>query len=258
MMQTRSWINRWEVTQRRRVTLWRNLTAAQLFVGSFLLVILVGTLGLKTLPGLYTGAPLGWLDALFTATSAVCVTGLIVVDTATYVTPAGQAWILLLIQLGGLGIITFTTLIIVLLGRRLSLRQEAISSSSVEAAAPWAAAASGAGVGSSFLRPHAKAHRCPDIALRQIALGADGICCQKVNEAVPFVVAGVRDIHISNEIVGDAKLALLARLARQAHMTVCVDHPRAAERPAARRSGYRQAGRRAGFLRCRVRRYPQV
>src|SRR5690349_2696256 len=36
------------------------------------------------------------------------------------------------------------------------------------------------------LRPHAKAHRCPDISLRQIALGADGICCQKVQEAVPF------------------------------------------------------------------------
>jgi D-serine deaminase-like pyridoxal phosphate-dependent protein len=79
------------------------------------------------------------------------------------------------------------------------------------------------------LRPHAKAHRCPDISLRQIALGADGICCQKVNEAVPFVAAGVRDIHISNEVVGDAKLSLLARLARQARMTVCGDHPRAAE-----------------------------
>jgi D-serine deaminase-like pyridoxal phosphate-dependent protein len=84
------------------------------------------------------------------------------------------------------------------------------------------------------LRPHAKAHRCPDIALRQIALGADGICCQKVQEAVPFVEAGVRDIHISNEVVGDAKLALLAKLARQAHMTVCVDHPRAAEALSAR------------------------
>jgi hypothetical protein len=45
----------------------------------------------------------GWLDSLFTATSAVCVTGLIVVDTATYFTPAGQAFLLLLIQLGGRG-----------------------------------------------------------------------------------------------------------------------------------------------------------
>lgn len=77
------------------------------------------------------------------------------------------------------------------------------------------------------LRPHAKAHKCPEIALRQVALGATGICCQKVSEAVPFVEAGVRDILISNEVVGAQKLALLARLAKQAHMTVCVDNARA-------------------------------
>ena len=70
------------------------------------------------------------------------------------------------------------------------------------------------------LRPHAKAHKCPEIALRQIALGAEGICCQKVSEAVPFLAAGVRDIHISNEVVGAAKLVLLARLAKQAKVTV--------------------------------------
>ncbi|MGB6104675.1 MAG: DSD1 family PLP-dependent enzyme [Pusillimonas sp.] len=75
------------------------------------------------------------------------------------------------------------------------------------------------------LRPHAKAHRCPEIALRQLALGAQGICCQKVSEAVPFVAAGLRNIHISNEVVGPAKLTLLAQLAQQADITVCVDHP---------------------------------
>lgn len=79
------------------------------------------------------------------------------------------------------------------------------------------------------LRPHAKAHRCPDIALRQIALGAQGVCCQKVSEAVCFVAAGIRDIHISNEIVGASKLDLLARLATQAQITVCVDNMRALE-----------------------------
>jgi D-serine deaminase-like pyridoxal phosphate-dependent protein len=73
------------------------------------------------------------------------------------------------------------------------------------------------------LRPHAKAHKCPEIALRQLALGARGICCQKVSEALPFVAAGVGDILISNEVVGPAKHALLARLARHARMTVCVD-----------------------------------
>lgn len=77
------------------------------------------------------------------------------------------------------------------------------------------------------LRPHAKAHKCPEIALRQIALGAQGICCQKVSEALPFLAAGVRDIHISNEVVGAPKLALLARLARQAKVSVCVDHAQA-------------------------------
>lgn len=73
------------------------------------------------------------------------------------------------------------------------------------------------------LRPHAKAHKCPDISLAQIARGAVGICCQKVTEAIPFVQAGVRDIHISNEVVGPTKAALLAELARHARLSVCVD-----------------------------------
>jgi trk system potassium uptake protein len=130
----RRWINEWDVVGRRRTSAWRRLTPPQLFVGSFAVLVLLGTLGLRLLPGLYTGERLGWLDALFTATSAVCVTGLIVVDTATYFTVAGQAFILLLIQLGGLGMITFTSLIIIVLGRRLSLRQEALSASAVEVA----------------------------------------------------------------------------------------------------------------------------
>ena len=100
-----------------------------MLASSFVLLILGGTLGLRLLPGLYTGERLGWIDSLFTATSAVCVTGLTVVDTATYFTWLGQAWVLLLIQLGGLGIITFTTLIILALGRRLSLEHESITSS---------------------------------------------------------------------------------------------------------------------------------
>lgn len=100
------------------------IPATRLFLISFAMLIAFGTLGLLVLPGIYTGGRLGFVDALFTATSAVCVTGLIVVDTATYFTPLGQAWIALLIQLGGLGILTFTTLLIVLLGRRTSLALE--------------------------------------------------------------------------------------------------------------------------------------
>lgn len=128
---TRHWINRWDVGAARpwRGRWWQVVTPAQLLVASFALLVAAGTLGLRLLPGLYTGERLGWLDALFTATSAVCVTGLVVVDTATYFTPAGQAYLLLLIQLGGLGIVTLTSLVIVALGRRLSLRQEVLSGS---------------------------------------------------------------------------------------------------------------------------------
>lgn len=125
----------WDILDtRRQRSLWRRLTAPQLFAGSFLALIAVGTLGLKFLPGIYTAEPLGWLDALFTTTSAVCVTGLITVDTATYFTTWGQAWILLLIQLGGLGIITFTTVLTLLLGQKLSLRGETLSSTSADVA----------------------------------------------------------------------------------------------------------------------------
>lgn len=126
--------NPWIRQTERRRSFWRRLTPPQLFVASFAGLIILGTLGLKLLPGIYTGEPLTWLDALFTATSAVCVTGLIVVDTATHFTTAGQAFLLLLIQLGGLGMITFTTLIILALGRRLSLRHERLSSSTAEVA----------------------------------------------------------------------------------------------------------------------------
>lgn len=116
---------RWDVPQGQRLPIWQKITPPQLFVGSFALLVLLGTVGLQYLPGIYTGEPMSWLDALFTSTSAVCVTGLIVVDTATVFTPFGQAWVLLLIQLGGLGMLTFASLIILALGGRLSLRQEA-------------------------------------------------------------------------------------------------------------------------------------
>src|SRR6266851_4203365 len=75
------------------------------------------------------------------------------------------------------------------------------------------------------LRAHAKAHKCPEIALRQVALGAVGVCCQKVSEAAVFVAAGIKDILITNEVMGDAKLGHLARLARSARIGVLVDHP---------------------------------
>jgi len=75
------------------------------------------------------------------------------------------------------------------------------------------------------LRPHAKSHKCPEIALRQMALGAVGICCQKVSEAAVFVEAGIDDVLVTNQVMGEAKLRHLALLARKARIGVLADHP---------------------------------
>ncbi len=74
------------------------------------------------------------------------------------------------------------------------------------------------------LRPHAKSHKCPEIALRQIQLGAVGICCQKVSEAAVFVDAGVSDIFITNQVVGEKKVEHALDLATRARIGVLVDH----------------------------------
>ncbi|MGZ5151316.1 MAG: DSD1 family PLP-dependent enzyme [Burkholderiales bacterium] len=74
------------------------------------------------------------------------------------------------------------------------------------------------------LRPHAKSHKCPQIAMRQMALGAVGVCCQKVSEAEALVEGGVPDVLITNEVVGARKLQRLAALAKQARVAVCVDN----------------------------------
>ena len=73
------------------------------------------------------------------------------------------------------------------------------------------------------VRAHAKTHKCPEIALRQIAAGAIGVCCQKVGEAEAMVEGGVSDVVVSNEVVGPSKLERLARLARRAKIGVCAD-----------------------------------
>ena len=84
-----------------------HLNPAQLFIASFISLIVIGTLLLLLPRATYEG--ISPLDALFTSTSAVCVTGLIVVDTGSYFTQFGQTIILILIQLGGLGIMTFAS-----------------------------------------------------------------------------------------------------------------------------------------------------
>jgi 3-hydroxy-D-aspartate aldolase len=74
------------------------------------------------------------------------------------------------------------------------------------------------------IRPHAKMHKCAEVAKRQIALGAVGVCCQKVSEAEAMVDGGVQDVLVTNEVVGAKKLERLAALARRAKVGVCVDN----------------------------------
>jgi D-serine deaminase-like pyridoxal phosphate-dependent protein len=73
------------------------------------------------------------------------------------------------------------------------------------------------------LRPHAKSHKCAEIAKRQIAAGAVGVCVQKTAEAEALVAGGVQDVLIANEVVGRGKLDRVAQLGKRAQIGVCVD-----------------------------------
>ena len=96
------------------------LSPQAILVLSFIVVILIGTY-LLAQPFSVTGSGLNFIDSLFTATSAACVTGLIVVDTATCFSFAGKIIILLLIQLGGLGIMTFSVFFLFFLRGRFGI-----------------------------------------------------------------------------------------------------------------------------------------
>ncbi len=110
-----------------------HLSPARMILIGFALLILVGT-GLLMLP-ISTNSPGGatFLDALFTATSATCVTGLVVHDTALYWTPFGQAVILILIQIGGMGVVTVAIAIAMLSGKKIGLRQRWVMQESIAA-----------------------------------------------------------------------------------------------------------------------------
>jgi trk system potassium uptake protein TrkH len=103
----------------------RRLSPAQLLSLSIALLIAAGTF-LLSLPVSATGARLSFVDAFFTSTSAVCVTGLIVVDTPVDLTVFGQIVVLLLIQAGGLGYMAITTVVAVALGRQVSVHERLI------------------------------------------------------------------------------------------------------------------------------------
>jgi trk system potassium uptake protein len=111
------------------------LKPARVMALGFMGFILSGS-ALLSLPPMIEGTDIAYIDALFTAASAVCVTGLVVVDTGTFYTPLGQAVIMVLIFCGSLGFMTMATLIFVFLGRKITLRdrllvKEALNQDSV-------------------------------------------------------------------------------------------------------------------------------
>lgn len=117
----------------------KQLHPAQVLVLGFAAVILTGALLLNMPFSSLDGNSVGFVNALFTATSATCVTGLVVVDTGTHWTMFGKVVIMLLIQIGGLGFMTMATLISIIMGRKISLKsrmviQEAFNQSTVAGA----------------------------------------------------------------------------------------------------------------------------
>ncbi len=111
----------------------KKLTSFRIIMGGFLIIILMGTL-LLMLPISTVGeAGASFTDALFTATSATCVTGLIVQDTATYWSLFGKFVILLMIQIGGMGVITIAILFSVLMRKKIGLSERSIMQESVSA-----------------------------------------------------------------------------------------------------------------------------
>lgn len=115
----------------------RRLSPSQILVIGFALIILIGACLLALPIASANGQSLSFIDALFTATSATCVTGLVVVDTGTSFTMFGQVVIICLIQIGGLGFMSFATMYALMLRKKISLRErlllkEAVNAGSME------------------------------------------------------------------------------------------------------------------------------
>ncbi|MEI6856046.1 potassium transporter TrkG [Psychrilyobacter sp.] len=104
----------------------RRILPSRILVLSFIVIILIGTFFLSLPIAVNKGQEISILTALFTATSAVSVTGLTLVDVSMIFSPFGKAVILILIQLGGLGIMTFSTLIFTLIGKQISYHERKI------------------------------------------------------------------------------------------------------------------------------------
>lgn len=111
----------------------KKLSSFQIIITGFMALILVGTFLLMLPVSARAGQWTSFEDALFTSTSAVCVTGLVVHDTATYWSLFGHTVILILIQIGGLGIVTFAAFIAAISGRKISLLQRSLLQESISA-----------------------------------------------------------------------------------------------------------------------------
>ncbi len=111
----------------------RKLTGSQIIIIGFLTVILLGSFLLMLPIATRSGKVTGFMDALFTATSAVCVTGLVVQDTATYWSEFGQAIILMLIQIGGMGVVTVAVAMFIYSGRSISIKQRSTMQEAISA-----------------------------------------------------------------------------------------------------------------------------
>ena len=117
-------------TEKREVK-WKRLSQTQLIATGFLFIILIGTFLLMLPISSREGEVTSFFDAMFTAVSASCVTGLIVVDTYTHWSTFGQIVILMMIQIGGLGFMTIGILFSIIIRRKISLRERGLMQESV-------------------------------------------------------------------------------------------------------------------------------
>ncbi|MDO5382709.1 MAG: potassium transporter TrkG [Eubacteriales bacterium] len=111
----------------------KKLTSFRIIILSFSSVILLGTILLMLPISSKEGVVTPFMDALFTSTSAVCVTGLVVHDTATYWSQFGQIIIMILIQIGGMGVVTFAVLFSIISGKKISLMQRSTMQEAISA-----------------------------------------------------------------------------------------------------------------------------
>ncbi|MGN0152744.1 MAG: TrkH family potassium uptake protein [Wujia sp.] len=111
----------------------KRLTSFQIIILGFLFVILTGSILLMLPVSSRSGNATSFFDALFTATSATCVTGLVVHDTVTYWSAFGQAVILILIQIGGMGVVTIAVSLVTISGRKIGLMQRSTMQESIAA-----------------------------------------------------------------------------------------------------------------------------